>query len=977
MQQPTLSPPLPHLLRWVAINPLQGLEHLPFEVAVDYARRHLGAEGLLDLAEYRRLFGAGRISGRDVAEVLRIRFPDSAGQGLLVGRRRIPASGLLWLHQVYGWDDGPAGSAGRARSGPPRLHPDLPRGLRVRLCRRLQEAGGGRASRVDDPERRCAGLLWTAARERAARFRFPEPSPRGAGTAGRREGPAPPVLEPPVATRGEWCQTVTGVAVPERVNQELIKWCAAFLDEGQAAWPMPYRERGFYRAWKTLAVHDRSLAALGIVTFSRQLQALPAEPEDAILGLLRGLEVPERQWTAYLRRHLVQLPGWAGFIRWHAEQTGPAPAGAGRMDLVQYLAVRLFYEAVLVRHLCPRPAGPAAGGARAAGQAGPESPSPPDPGLRLAGLLFYLAQFLTLSPGEVGALPDVTVHRLLRLTGLLPPERRRWVWQEAYEAGYRRRLLRQLADAAPAAGGVGDSRPPAQVVFCIDSRSEGLRRHLESRGAYETLGTAGFFGVPMWFRPLDSGPASVRCPAPVKPRLLVEETPAGGSSRRLRRRQAGGHWLHALSGVLGELKANLVTPYPLIEAIGAGYVVPLVLRTLWPRGYHALQAGLRRRLLPEVATVPRIYPAERSGPEAAGPDGGPRPGAAELPVARQVEVVRDALRAAGMTRRFAPLVALIGHGSASENNPYAAALACGACGGQAGGPNARVLAALANRPAVRAGLRAAGMAIPDDTWFVAGEHDTTTDAVRLFGLETLPPAWRGAAARLQQDLTAAAAGLARERLARLPGAPAGMLPRPARRYAARRGRDGAEVQPEWGQARNAALLIADRHLTRARDLEGRCFLQSYDADRDPDGRVLEGLLGGPLVVAAWINLQYYFSSVDNRGYGSGSKALHNVVGGFGVMQGNRGDLERGLPLQSVMDGPARYHEPLRLLTVVAAPRERIEGALRRQERADRLCRNGWVTLVASDPLRGEFHRYRRDGGWDPLPVGVRPTAARV
>ena len=109
-----------------------------------------------------------------------------------------------------------------------------------------------------------------------------------------------------------------------------------------------------------------------------------------------------------------------------------------------------------------------------------------------------------------------------------------------------------------------------------------------------------------------------------------------------------------------------------------------------------------------------------------------------IPLAERIELAEAALRNMGLTHRFARLILLCGHGSTTNNNPYASSLACGACGGHAGDANARVAAALLNDREVRTALTERRIAIPDETVFVAGLHDTTTDAVRLCDTDLVP-----------------------------------------------------------------------------------------------------------------------------------------------------------------------------------------------------------------------------------------------
>ncbi|NWF74556.1 MAG: DUF2309 family protein, partial [Nitrospirae bacterium] len=331
--------------------------------------------------------------------------------------------------------------------------------------------------------------------------------------------------------------------------------------------------------------------------------------------------------------------------------------------------------------------------------------------------------------------------------------------------------------------------------------------------------------------------------------------------------------------------------------------------------------------------------------------------------AEQSAVVENALRVMSLTKGFARLVLLCGHGSTTENNPYASAYHCGACGGNPGGPNARVLAALANKAQVRQELRNQGIEIPEDTWFIAGEHNTTTDHVTLFDLEELPESHRPDVRQLQLDLEAVRLLNTQERLARLPGAPDRPSPLTAAGYASQVSRDWAQVRPEWGLSSNAAFIVGRRSLTRDLKLDGRVFLHNYDQSQDETGRVLEAIMTAPLVVCQMINFQYYFSATDSWAYGSGTKVLHNVVSGVGVMLGRHSDLQTGFPFQALTTGARRFHEPLRLLTVIEADTERISQTISRHVVLQNFFNNQWLYLVSCHPTTGEFSEYQPGGTW--------------
>jgi uncharacterized protein len=335
-----------------------------------------------------------------------------------------------------------------------------------------------------------------------------------------------------------------------------------------------------------------------------------------------------------------------------------------------------------------------------------------------------------------------------------------------------------------------------------------------------------------------------------------------------------------------------------------------------------------------------------------------------MSVDEQVMTAETILTTMGMTRSFASVVLLLGHGATTTNSPFRTAFDCGACGGHRGASNARIAAALLNAPAVRDGLAARGIDIPESTVFLGGEHDTVTDRVSIADAHTVSSRHRRVVHTLEADLAMASRRLRRERLAELPG---------GRRAGAeaevdRRAADWAQVFPEWGLARNAAIIVGSRGLTRGVDLGRRAFLHSYDPEADVDGVALTTILTAPLVVAHWINAQYYFSTVDPEVFGAGSNTVHNLIGGLGVLAGPDGDLRIGLPQQSVMTRDGLHHEPVRLLAVVDAPLDRIDRIIERHDVVRDLVLGQWVRLVAPAES-GNGWVERRAEGWRPRVLG--------
>jgi len=856
-----------------------------------------------------------------------------------------------------------------------------------------------------------------------------------------------------------WCDRTLGTGIAEQINREMVKWCEAFLDEGHATWPMPGREKGFYAAWKFLAQQEWS--PCGIKISRKKLAGLPAQAEEALLDSLAALGIRSGAWQEYFSMHLAALAGWASFIKWRADQTEYEWQLAYPIDLVQYLAVRLWYERELVQKACREIIGIDGNAAAIAAEMrgeGKLTATPPSEASRAplsaAWRLTALARALKIDPSTLARTGAETLRALLEWLDGFPESVQGPVWLKAFEARYRQQLLEklQLQIGKPAEklsnqisiGQFSETsvRPQAQAVFCIDVRSEPFRRHLEAIGDYETLGFAGFFAVFIRHQALGSHHETDQFPVIMKSKNLVREIPRTYQGQFLFRHRRRARLLEAGHTLLYDLKENVVTPYVMVESLGWFYSLPFVGKTLCPDWYRKAMAWLRQKVVPPLATtltvdklsrdeVEEMLAAEqrattrRALQEKFGDrnlnlslerleflrrraldeesPGEPSPQARSTALSaeeeaafvedlrrqyginqggafarmeritrtgftlgEQVFTVETVLRMMGLTRNFARLVLLCGHGSSSENNPFEAALDCGACGGNAGKPNARVLAIMANRALVRQQLAANGIAIPQDTYFIAGQHNTTGDHVEIFDLEDVPPTHRKDVLQLVRDLERAGARNSQERCTRFPEVNGVLRASKARREVRRRSSDWSQVRPEWGLSGNAAFIIGRRALTRGIPLDGRVFLHSYDYREDPDGRWLEVVMTGPQVVGQWINMEHYFSAVDQEVYGSGSKIYHNVVGRLGVMSGPQSDLRTGLAWQTVMNGPRPYHEPMRLFTLIEAPREKIDKIIQNQRLLQRLYDNEWVFLVAIEPEEHAYYRYAPKYGWKPV-----------
>lgn len=814
-------------------------------------------------------------------------------------------------------------------------------------------------------------------------------------------------------TLSDFLRRMTGLDLTAQVNQYMIKWCGAFLDEGLAAWPMPGRAQGFYAAWKALAEHDWSFALAGVRGWGEAVRGLPDRADDALIATLHALGIPEDHWSDYLAKRLVQLPGWAGLIKWREHRPQYPRQQAEHIDLVEYLAVRLFCESLFIKHVC-RTVWNLDGTARSLHRLFRDHPSefmvrrelslgglPPylaerarnllkknpqgldrEDWIRLAEMiwvyresqtpghssihtlcrnawrLFHLAQFLGFSAGEVRSLSVDETDRLLQVLDSFPSSAHGPVWLHAYEHHHQEQILQHLAHNRTAVAW-REERPRAQFALCIDEREESLRRHIESQDpSYETFGTAGFFGVAMTYSRLDEEKATPLCPVVVTPAHRVLEIASTDKGMPGRRASLGKKWLTLFDKLFSELKTNPVTSYFVIDITASILGVALLGKILFPRRFERFLESLHHTIAPSVKTTLLLEStSDRPGPATT-------PQRLGFTMDEQTGIVEGQLRIMGLTKRFARLVLFVGHGSTSQNNPHESAHDCGACGGKHGGPNARALAAMANRPEVRFELRERGIDVPADTYFIGAQHNTASDSIMYFDTAMMPATHQQEFHRLARDLDHARALNAKERCRLLPMAPKAAPPDRALRHMERRSADFTQVHPEWGHATNASVIVGRRALTQGVFLDRRAFLQSYDPTQDPDGAILERILTAVVPVAVGIGLEYYFSRVDNRRYGCGTKVPHNITGLIGVMDGAQSDLRIGLPWQMVW-----VHEPMRLTFVVEANPGLVNAVVQRHRGLQKLFDNQWAHLMVLDFRSGTFFRYGPMGKWESVPTG--------
>jgi hypothetical protein len=747
---------------------------------------------------------------------------------------------------------------------------------------------------------------------------------------------------PPLAVRHrDVLLEATGVDTDLLVQDRLIPFCAAFLDQGMAHRTLPGRDEGFYRSFCSLyrlpgGPPDRWMR--GLAEEVGRLQDQGIGPLGSILESLRILGVVEEEWERFLSATFLALRGWAGMVQ-QVEIRGdravrPVPAGS----LVEFLAVRLLLDRFAAAYTARTALGittpVGAFWSLARGWVDPQWPPSVE---QRAFPVFQLAQVLGLSPDVLFRLsrPEwrAIVEEIERFSGL---ERRR-IFHKAYE----RRFYEQALDAVAlhARNPAETPRQPRfQAMFCIDEREESLRRHLEEVAPDAvTFSTAGFFSIAMYYRGAADAHFVPLCPAVIRPQHWVTEHVVDrlekSHRRRARTRRALGmatHRFHIGSRSLAE--GALLT-----AAVGVLASIPLIARTLFPR----LTSRIRKRFGRFVQSPPLT----RLQIERAEPTPGPEEGRVGFSLDEMADITERVLRETGLTSGFARLVLVIGHGSTSMNNPHESAHDCGACGGAVGGPNGRALAQMMNDPRVRERLAGRGLSPPPETVFIGGLHNTSSEAVTFYDLDLIPESHRRDFEAVLADIERTRDRDAHERSRRFHSAPLSQSFAAARQHVEARAEDLAQVRPEWGHATNAITIVGRREWSRGLFLDRRAFLTSYDPTQDDsEGTILTRILSAVFPVCAGISLEYYFSYVDNTGFGSGTKLPHNISALVGVMDGAASDLRTGLPWQMV-----EIHEPVRSLFIIETTAEAMLRIMDRNAGIGRLCRNGWVELAVLHP----------------------------
>ncbi len=671
----------------------------------------------------------------------------------------------------------------------------------------------------------------------------------------------------------------------DEITQQISQFCGLYFQHPIHIRSTLDQPDQFYRAWLSVARKDRGIQVLmGEKGLHQKFTQLPDCPKILCATVMKEFG-DAVNFDDYVHALLIDIHGWSSFLSYKNWQDNFTNTSNALIE--QLVSIRLAWDWVLWQQI---------------GQGDPAVYA------QLSGR--FITQFEEIDSFKVS-------HR--------KQQKALWVWQKALEISYQSKLQAQIHSVTVSQV---DSPPALQAVFCIDVRSEPMRRALEAQHSdIQTLGFAGFFGLPLEYSFTDSVYRRPQLPGLLYPTIqATQKDRAKTAQTKMRKLRFSQHQKEAFDAAPASLG--------LVEMFGIFKAAELLKSSFWPAN--------PRQAINELCDD---SPFELSR------DGDP------LYLDQKIDLTVGILTGMGLRNVFAPVVLLLGHGSCTANNPQAAGLDCGACGGQTGEVNVKVLAQLLNDVSIRVGLKSRGINIPEHTQFVAGLHNTTTDKIVCYG-EPVPNS-------LQNWLAAATARAQIQRAGKLGVNIDGDV---ASQYR-QRSQDWAQVRPEWGLADNAAFIVAPRALTRSLDLEGRSFLHDYDWRSDKQFSVLELIMTAPMIVTNWINLQYYASVTDNLIYGSGNKLLHNVVADhIGVFEGNGGDLRIGLSLQSLHDGQNWRHTPLRLNVYIAAPQSAIADIVEKHEMIAQLIDNDWLYLFQVDVETKDITRYYQSN-WCPIEYG--------
>lgn len=784
----------------------------------------------------------------------------------------------------------------------------------------------------------------------------------------------------------------------DNVEKDIIEYISRFLDEDQTTMNMPNRELGMFEAFKLYE------------NFSYEKDA-----QSFVEETLQKLQVKDVE--SHFLTHLLKLHGWAGFIKYRSEDPDYASQEEYPSSLIDYMAIRLYHEQKSVRKskISDFEAFESYANENLSDVIlqilkhknmlfGAELDALEDNEKTTKVLSEYITKELNLDALQIQHSNEV-LQSDLPLTQLATiieklREEEGYIWLKSLEDSY-------IASYVDKITGLEENKEEpavASATFCLDVRSEVMRRSIEGMGAYKTYGAGGFLGLPINFVEFDKAHELFLAPAIVKPNNVVFEVPVEAHEAYSSKKGMN----KTTKKVLSDLKNNPYTPYIMVEAIGWIFGINLFGKTFLPqkttkflskfkpskpktsytldklssyeiefyvkklhtkiiqsvlaekskkeyseieieaiRNHLLFNTGLNFDISTEIIEklkivyqiTPEDYEYQKKKLAMVG-----------FTLEEKVSYLYKYLTMIGQVNDFPEFVTIIGHGSISDNNPFESALDCGACGGNISLPNTRALCMIANTQEVREAIKEKGIDIPESTKFMPGLHITSTDEIKFYDTDILKPEEAPRFFKIMADFNKASKLSRNERAKSLPCTD-------TQNDIMIKSMDWSEPRPEWGLAKNMGVFAGPRDYTKHLELNNRFFMHSYDYKIDNDeAEILTRIFDGPLIVGEWINLEHYFSTVDNHVYGAGSKVYHNIVSKVGVFSGNYSDLKIGLPTQSVILEGKAYHEPVRLLSFVEAPLA-LAGKAVENSIAKEFILNEWIRPVIVDREAKKVYSY--------------------
>ena len=697
-------------------------------------------------------------------------------------------------------------------------------------------------------------------------------------------------VEAKLTWQGSCLIDLASVASHKNWNDLMIdtisNWASSYFDEGQALWNNKNPKASLFSSWRAYAETDRTADIMGLKGFRKELKQLPENPQALINNFLEKLKLEDEQVEEYLHSMLLKLIGWSSYISGLDFTNNLYNNETGKIE--EFLAILLAWES------------------------------------------YFFQTNETVRDNWYKQMHEAENknQQLIEITSASV------IMQEAYDLANQRNLVNAFDKHVV----TPYQKSKAQIVFCIDVRSEVYRRNLEQvDGEIDTIGFAGFFGIPIQYKPLGDAEVKNQCPVLLPSSIHVKESYNNQHKAEQKRVTS-----HQVNNVWKEFKSGAITSFSFVSPLGLGFLPKMISDSFgWTRPVEdPKHDGLKKWKSTGSGLMLDLT---------------------SMSLDQKVNIATNTLTGMGIKNELSPFVLITGHGSTSTNNPHASGLECGACGGHSGEINALTSQLILNDPIVREELNKNGTKIPEETLFIGCLHDTTTDEVRIINDKLIPSKSQDAVNDIMNSLRKASEKTRAERSLRFKMKSQNTTD--IKNSFSRKATDWSETRPEWGLSGCNSFIIANRNKTEGINFKGKAFMHSYDWQKDSDFGLLEAIISAPMVVTSWINLQYYASTTDNEKLGAGNKTLHNVTAGLGVLEGSSGDLRIGLPFQSIHNGENYEHLPQKLNVVVEAPVEAINAILEKHENIRNLFDNNWIILHRLNEEGNISHTYKNDLKW--------------